>query len=240
MRKIMKRLFLTVAYLLVIGITNSDARTSEEVMQEIKKFTDSIKGKELYLRITVLRVSARGRFSIGKATDATNIFPDGNVYYQGMIEGGVQVNTQDPKEFTAEARRKLLAAKNNKAAVLSIDRGAKIIIHDVEIEDDETRIQITVPGSFYSEIKSTLRFKMFEEVNSLDVFKKMFDVAFAEEEYEVKRIDKTTVVENGMTVDDLIRLMGNADYRINLSEKTILVYDNFKYIFFNNRLADFD
>ena len=119
--------------ILFLTTIDSEAKVSKEIQKEIEEFTQSMIGNEFFLRFTVLRVTARGRIMAGKATDATNVFPDGQVYYQGTIEGGVQINTQDPNEFTAEARRKLLAAENNKAAVLSIDRGAKILIHDVEV-----------------------------------------------------------------------------------------------------------
>ena len=216
----------------------SDAKTSKAMMKEIEEFGTSIIGTELYLRCTVLRISARGRFTAGKATDATNVFPDGNIYYQGTIEGGVQINTQDAAEFTEEARRKLLAAENNRAAVLSIDRGSKVVVHDIEVEDDETRIQLTLPGSYYSEVKSTVRFKMFDDVNSLDDFKRMFDKAFAREEYEVLRGDITVEINQGVTTDEVIKMLGLADYRVNLGAKSILVYDSMRYIFADDKLLD--
>ena len=175
---------------------------------------------------------------MGKATDATNVYPDGNIYYQGTIEGGVQINTQNPAEFTEEARRKLLAAENNKAAVIGLDRGSKILIHEFEVKDDETKISITLPGSYYSEVKSAIRFKMFDSVNSFDDFKFMFDKAFAEEEYEVLRNDSTVEINEGMSPDDLVKLIGLADYKINLGAKTILVYGDLRYIFEGGKLAN--
>ena len=222
----------------VCSLGAAEAKTRKTVMEEIEAFGATIIGKELYLRASILRVSARGRFAVGKATDATNVYPDGNIYYQGSIEGGVQINTQDPAEFTEEARRKLLAAKNNRAAVIGLDRGSKILIHKIEVDDDETRIMITLPGSFYSEVKSAIRFKMFDSVNSFDDFKFMFDKVFAEEEYEVLRNDKTVEVNEGMASDELVKLIGLADYRINLGAKTILVYGDMRYIFENDKLVD--
>jgi hypothetical protein len=235
----MKRIMSVLAVAMVVCIHGvADAKTSKAVMQEIQEFGSSIKGTELFLKCTVIRISARGRFSAGKATDATNVFPDGNIYYQGTIEGGVQINTQDAAEFTEEARRKLLAAENNRAAVLSVDRGSKVVIHDIEVEDDETRIQLTLPGSYYSEVKSTVRFKMFDDVNSLDDFKRMFDKAFAKEEFEVLRGNKTIEINQGTTTNELIKLIGLADYRINLGAKTILVYGSTRYIFADDVLVD--
>ena len=231
-----------VRWILVVAFVfcsiESDAKTSKEIQKEIEAFGEALKGKEFYLRESILRVSARGRFAIGKATDATNVYPDGNIYYQGTIEGGVQINTQDPAEFTEEARRKLLAAENNKAAVIGLDRGSKIMIHDIEVEDDETRIQITLPGSYYSEIKSTVRFKMFDSVNSFDDFKFMFDKAFAENEYEVLRNDRTVEINEGIGSDELVKLIGLADYKINLGAKSILVYGDLRYIFEEDKLVD--
>ena len=220
--------------------TGVGAKIPDSLQEEIRQFGTAVKGKEYFLRCTILRVSARGRFSAGKATDPTNVFPDGNVYYQGTIEGGVQINTQDPGEFTEEARRKLLAAENNRAAVVSLDRGSLIVIHDFEVEDDEIRVQITLPGSYYSEVKSTVRFKMFDDVDSLEHFERMFYVAFAQEEYEVKRGNASKVIDGGMGTEELTKLLGHPDYIVNLSQKTVLVYGNLRYVFNDNKLVDLE
>lgn len=66
----------------------------------------------------------------------------------------------------------------------------------------------------------------------------MFDKAFAEEEYEVLRNDSTVEINEGISPDDLVKLIGLADYKINLGAKTILVYGDMRYIFEGGKLVD--
>jgi hypothetical protein len=81
---------------------------------------------------------------------------------------------------------------------------------------------------------------MFDDVSSLDHFERMFDVAFAKEEFEVKRVNATAVIDGGITTDELVRLLGLADYRVNLDQKTVLVYGDLRYIFTDDRLVDLE
>ncbi len=74
------------------------------------------------------------------------------------------------------------------------------------------------------------RQSMFKDVHSIDDFKLMFDKAFASEEYEVLTVvDKTLVVNHGITTVELVKQNGYADYRVNLGPKTIMVYGPMRY-----------
>ena len=79
---------------------------------------------------------------------------------------------------------------------------------------------------------------MFDSVNSFDDFKFMFDKAFAENEYEVLRNDRTVEINEGIGSDELVKLIGLADYKINLGAKSILVYGDLRYIFEEDKLVD--
>lgn len=209
-----------------------EAAEKNSTPQEVLDWCSQMAGKEYWLRTDVIRVQGL------RATDATNVFPDGRVYHQGTISKGTQITSQTPTEFTDEARRKLGYDKEqNEATILRIDKGARVYVHAIEAKGQEVKVEITLKGSWYSEINSTVRLK-FDEGYSLDDLKASFNVAFAAEEYQIKHADKTDEVSVGMSLDAVVRTFGYADKQIVLNGKTILVYDSIKLVFVDGKLSD--
>jgi len=205
---------------------------SDSASQEFLSWCDQMKGKEYWLRTDVIRVQNI------KATDATNVFPDGRVYHQGTIQKGRQISAQTPAEFTAEARRKLgFDQKQSPATILTLNRGSRVLVHDIEVGKQEVRVQITLKGSWYSEFQSTIRLK-FEPGYSVADLEKSFFIAFAAEEYEVKHADASDEISAGMSPDEVTRILGYADKKIELSGTTVLIYDALKLIFKDEKLAE--
>ena len=202
---------------------------------KVKAWCDQIAGNEYWLKTDVIRV--QGSY---KATDATNVFPDGRVYHQGTISKGVQISAQTPGEFTDEARRKLgFDKEQNAATILTMNRGARIYIHEVEPSKKQVKVKLTLKGSWYSKIRTTIRLK-FAEGYTVDDVKRSFDVAFASEEYEIKHADKTDEVNAGMSTDQVTKILGYADKKIVLVDKTLLVYNSVVLVFKDDKLSDVD
>ena len=173
-----------------------------------------------------------------KSTDATNVFPDGRVYHQGTISRGVQISAQTPNEFTDEARRKLgFDKEQNAATILTMEKGARIYVHGVEFNKKQVKVKLTLKGSWYSTIRTTIRLKLAEGYTMDDV-QESFDIAFAREEFEIKHAEETDEIRAGMSTDQVTRIFGYADRKIILGEKTLLVYDNLILVFENDKLTD--
>jgi hypothetical protein len=227
---------IAISLIFLFGAMAESARAKDfKASPDIQSWCDQIVGNEFWLKTEVIRV--QGNY---KATDATNVFPDGRVYHQGTISKGVQISAQTPSEFTDEARRKLGFDKaQNAATILTMDRGARVYIHEVEANKKQVKVKLTLKGSWYSTIKSTIRLKL-DAGYTLDDVKESFDVAFAAEEHEIKHASKTDEIGAGMSMDQVIKVFGYANKKITLATKTLLVYDNLVLIFKDDKLSDVD
>jgi hypothetical protein len=228
----LRRTLLVVALTLMTQLLPTSA-ASKNVAPDVAAWCSEVVGQEYWLRTDVIRV--QGAY---KATDATNIYPDGRVYHQGTIQKGAQITAQDAAEFAAEARRKLGFDKaQNAGTVRTMEAGARVLIHDVEVEEGEIKVKITLRGSWYAQVKTTVRLKMAEGYTLEDV-QMQFNVAFARHEYQVKHAYHTDVVRQGMTTDEVTKVLGLSDTRIELGPKTVLVYDDLRLVFDADALTD--
>jgi len=206
---------------------------SKDVAPDVAAWFAELVGQEYWLRTDVIRV--QGGFG---STDATNVYPDGRVYHQGTIQKGAQITAQHAAEFTAEARRKLgFDKEQNAGTVRTMEAGARVLIHDVEVKDGEIKVKITLKGSWYAKVKTTVRLKMAEGY-ALEDAQMQFGVAFAKHEYQVKHAYHTDVVRQGMTTDEVTKILGLSDTRIELGSRTILVYDDLRLVFDADALTD--
>jgi len=224
--------------LLVVALTSMTqllpaSAASKNVAPDVAAWCSELVDQEYWLRTDVIRI--QGNF---KATDATNVYPDGRVYHQGTIQKGVQITAQYAAEFTAEARRKLgFDEAQNAATVRTMKAGARVLIHDVAVKDGEIKVKITRRGSWYAQVKTTVRLKMAKGY-TLEDAQMQFNAAFAKHEYQVKHAYQTDVVRQGMTTDEVTKIMGLSDTRIELGPRTILVYDDLRLVFDADALAD--
>ena len=224
--------------LLVVALTSMTqllpaSAASKNVAPDVAAWCSELVDQEYWLRTDVIRI--QGNF---KATDATNVYPDGRVYHQGTIQKGVQITAQYAAEFTAEARRKLgFDEAQNAATVRTMKAGARVLIHDVAVKDGEIKVKITRRGSWYAKVKTTVRLKMAKGY-TLEDAQMQFNAAFAKHEYQVKHAYQTDVVRQGMTTDEVTKIMGLSDTRIELGPRTILVYDDLRLVFDADALAD--
>jgi len=205
-----------------------------KVSPELQLWKAETVAQEWWLKVDVVRVQG-----LLRATDATNVFPDGRVYHQGSIEKGYQISTQLLSEFTSEARRKLGYTKKNQnaATILSLRQGSRVLIHGIEFNKKQVKLKLTLKGSWYSEIQTTIRLKLAEGY-TIDDVKRSFNIAFAKEEYEIKHADRSDEILGGMSVQEVTKILGYADKKVVLSNRTFLVYDNLKLVFRDDKLVD--
>ena len=99
----------------------------------------------------------------------------------------------------------------------------------------EVRIDITEVGKS----KSRIRFK-FPDKNdyTIEKMREMFEIAFAENKAELRGSEETAQIDLGMTIEEVIKLLGKPKIRMNLGTKTVLTYDDLKLIFKDGKLKD--
>ena len=229
----MRRVIALSLALLTIALIDESGAAKKKASPELQAWRENTVGREFWLRTNVIRV--QGTL---KATDATNVFPDGRVYHQGTISRGVQISAQTPAEFTDEARRKLgFDKEQNAATILTMEKGARIYVHGVEFNKKQVKVKLTLKGDWYSTIRTTIRLKLAEGYTVEDV-EQSFAVAFAKEEFEIKHAEATDEVRAGMSTDQVTRIFGHADRKIILAEKTLLVYEDLILVFRDDKLTD--
>ncbi len=219
-------------FALMAIVQSAEAKDSKE-LAEIRAWCEELEGNTYWLRTDVIRVEG-----VLASTDATNVFPDGRVYFQGSISKGRQINAQTRSEFTSEARRKLgFDKEQNHATILTIDRGSQVFVHEVEVKEKQLKVKFTLRGNWYSQITSTIRLK-FDKGYTLAEAQRSFAVAFAAEEYEVKHADRTDEIRAGMSMDQVAMSFGLPDKKISLDDRDLLVYNDLILVFRNDQLTD--
>ena len=67
---------------------------------------------------------------------------------------------------------------------------------------------------------------------------RLFAIAFTDNEADLKGAEETVSIEMGMTIEQVITAKGKPETQVNLGTKTILKYDDMKYIFKDGQLSD--
>ncbi len=201
--------------------------------KDVRIFCEQVKGNTYWLKIDVVRVQEL----IG-GTDATNVYSDGTVYYRGTF-GLRQTQSTSAEDFAEEVRLKAqTAVEDDPLAEMQVrvwERGSKVVIHGAKAAKKEVRIDITEVGKS----KSRIRFK-FPDKNdyTIEKMREMFEIAFAENKAELRGSEETAQIDLGMTIEEVIKLLGKPKIRMNLGTKTVLTYDDLKLIFKDGKLKD--
>ena len=196
---------------------------------EVEQYLYDLRGKSFFLKIDVVRVQ---RLLGGQ--DATNVYPDGRVSYRALLTGLRSTVTTNAKDFVAEVQRISLQQRDENMTARVWNRGTRMLIHDTDVKDDETQIDVTDPGGS----KTRIRFKFEDGPYSLRDVKKAFDVTFAKTEAELAGAQTTVSLHLGMSVDSVIAKKGKPKTRVDLGRKVILTYDDMKLVFEDDKLAD--
>jgi len=163
---------------------------------EVKAYCKSLIGQDVYLKIDVVKI-----FEGFKNTDATNIYPTGEVIYRKSY-----TVTPDPRVFVSEIGRQALA-KNKDWYISLLEKGTQVSIHKVEVKGAEVQIEFTRHSGRrkkdYLELpQQTVRLK-FDKGYGLDDVKTAFARGFGTERFE-------SVIEltQGMSEADIVDLVG--------------------------------
>ena len=193
----------------------------------IKDYAASFEGQVLWLKVDVIRLQY-----LLRGTDATNVYPDGNISYRARI-GIRQAQSDDAEDFTEEARV-LGSNMEDPPKVRLLKRGSQVEIRKVKAEKKEVKIEFNEVGG----PKHALRLKFEQEGYTEADIERLFYVSFAVEEAELLGATETLIFEAGMTTEEVIAVRGRPNIQVNLEDKTVLVYDDLKLIFRNNALVD--
>lgn len=209
----------------VDGLLRPDGVTPGDQIEAIRARGRQITSRSVWLNIDVLRVK-----SLLGVTDATRVHPDGTVYHRSQLDPRTIPNaawTQAPQDLFGGSR--------------VLKRGARVTVKEVRMGRDHIRLDLTGAGG----TDAALRFVFGAEGLTLEGFDRALGTAFSETRPEeaqspgkVTQPVKTVQIDLGMTIEDVIKLRGQPETRINLGAKTILTYEDVKFIFLDDKLVD--
>jgi hypothetical protein len=214
----------TLLPLLASGFQPVSAQSSE-----VKSHVAKIKGQTFWLKIDLVEVNFGFR-----GTDAANVLENGEVSYRATVGGIRQTQSQSAEDFAEEARLALAKSDNPFAGVRVIQRGSVVKIRKAQAKKKEVYIELDK----LSGARHAVHLKVNINDYSIAEVDRLFEIAFAKEESELKGADETVSIELGMSVDDIIALKGKPKTKINLGTKTIITYEDLKLIFKEGKLVD--
>ncbi|MEE3232970.1 MAG: hypothetical protein VX294_02290 [Candidatus Latescibacterota bacterium] len=215
----------------ILSILFLTETTSAVPNKQIKELCKSFVGNEYWLKIAVVRIQ-----DIAGGTDATNLYPGGNISYRATLGMFRQVQSSDSEDFAEQARASIQQHDLKTKSVRHWARGTKVKVHKVRAKRKEIEVDITEEGGS----KSRIRFKFdktpkaytFNEVESL------FTKILAVSEEDLMGAEETVEINMGMTIEEIVKVYGKPKSRINLGKKTVIKYDDMKLIFESNKLVD--
>lgn len=193
---------------------------------EIKEYCQSLVGQNFFLKIEVVKI-----FEGLKNTDATNIYPTGEVIHRKSF-----TVTPDARVFASEIGRQALA-KGRDWYISLLERGTQILVHRVEIKKTEVQIEFTQQSGRQKKDhlelpQQTVRLK-FDKKFTVEDVKESFARGFGQSRYEA-----VIELRKGMTEDEIVDRTGIPNRRLILDTKTILYFDDMKLILIDGELAD--
>ncbi len=228
------RLFTIVFILTVTLLGTANAQGKKD--PQIKVFADSLAGKEMWLKITVIRIEDSYH-----SKDATNVYPNGEVKYIAAIQGAHPgVNTYDAWEFLDVAQLvygdfgvKPHYTEHSDGYAWTFEPGDKVKIRKVKRGGDDIKVEIEGENGG----RTAIRLQFANKKYTLEEVKRTVAYAFAENEEDVMA-DVALNLEKGMTTRQVIQIIGQPDNWINFETKSILIYGVIKLVFEDGKLIE--
>jgi hypothetical protein len=210
------------AYLLLL--LSMDQTFGDELEVHAKKY----EGKEYWLRIDLIEVYQT------KGYDYTNILPGGQVIYrwwetgfQEWVVKHTRFRTFDGHDF---ANRFYL---NADGIVKIVPRGTRITIRNIDWRTGGNATSGVDPITAHVELEPlangeehSVYFHFTDFYAEPGDFDRLFQIAFAETEEEVfSDLSNQNLIETGMSIVDVVRVLGQPKARADLSDKSVLFYD---------------
>ncbi len=194
---------------------------------DVKNWAASLKGQEFFMKIDVVKVQY-----LFNGTDATNIYPGGKISYRATV-GTRQTQSEKAEDFAEEVRIRS-AKEDDPPQVRVLNRGSRISIRSVKARDDEVKVEFEEIGGS----KHALRLKFEKRGYTLAEAQELFNRGFTTNEADLLGADESIQINGGMSQADVIGKLGQPNIVVNLSGKSVMVYDDLKLIFSNNQLVD--
>ncbi len=201
--------------------------TGHTQSSEIKNWAASLEGQEFFMKIDVVKVQY-----LFNGTDATNIYPGGTISYRATV-GTRQTQSENAEDFAEEVRIHS-ANDDTPPQVRVLNRGSRILIRSVKARDDEVKVEFEEIGGS----KHALRLKFEKRDYTLAEAQELFNRGFTTNEADLLGADESIKIDGGMSQADVISKLGQPNIVVNLSGKSVMVYDAMKLVFNNNQLVD--
>jgi len=196
----------------------------------VKKFCKSLVGQEFFLKIDVVEVN----FGL-RGVDAANVYEDGTVSYRARVNALSQVQAQSGEDFAEDARLQIASKKDCMfCAVRRVERGTKVKIAKAKVKPLEIELELDKTSG----AKHAVRLKFEEKGYAVEDVQRLFAIAFTESEADLLGAEETISISLGMTIEEVIAAKGKPETQVDLGAKTILKYDDMKYIFKDGALSD--
>ena len=221
----------TFMLLLSLSIVAPIAADAQADKAAIVEFCQSVKGKEYFLKVGVVRI----KHLIG-GEDATNILPGPEVSYRATFGSVQDIQASVAEDFAEEARlvANREATEDFASTVRHYARGTQVKIEKFKVEKSEIEFNIKEKGG--SKTKIRFKFGKSPDDYNLATVQDMFAFTFAETKEDLK--EKAVELSLGMSVAEVIKAKGRPISRINLGAKTMLTYGDVKLIFQDDKLSD--
>ena len=219
---------------IVSGDGPSPASEGADYLSSSAYLQSEIVGKTFFLKQPVIRIQ-----KLFGGDDATNILPGGQVQYRATIDSGWRrTESTSAEDFAEQARTTIASSSNatyrNQTKVRYWDRGSEVFVHNASIHGKVVWIDLTVDGGAKTRARHYFEYSNF----SIDDLEKSLNVLYAKTPEELMGAENTIELSLGMSVDDVIKMKGNPNTKVNLGGKTILGYEDMKLIFVDGKLAD--
>ena len=219
----MKTAFAVVlAAVMLSGCAGSGQTATLRQPDPLTSYVQGLVGNEVWLRIGMVRIQF-----LGSGKDFTNVMPDGNVLYKGIVKG-----FQASQATTVEGIEREITRKGTSGHVRVLEPGTKATVTRANLDYDGLKIEITAESGY----SMGLSLKRGQAPRTVETFERLFSVAFAWTAADA--VAPEVSIEIGMSIEDVLAVKGSPTTRVNLGDKTILTYPDVKLIFEAGKLTD--
>ena len=218
------RIFVVFLLMAFASIQNIQAQPAD-----VASHVAALKGETFWIKIAFVEVNDGIR-----GIDAANVLENGEVSYRATIGGFRQSQSQSAEDFAEEVRNIITRDELLGWSVRVIQRGAKIVIRKAEAREKDVYIELDK----LSGARHAVRLKVNRDEYTIPEVERLFNVAFAASEAELAGPEETVLLKLNMSIEEVIARKGKPGTRVELGDKTILVYDDLKLIFVDGKLVD--
>ncbi len=216
--------------MVILSMAIVSVQTVQAQPADVRRHVAALRGSTFWIKIAFVEVNSGLR-----GTDAANVLENGEVTYRATIGGFRQSQSQSAEDFAEEVRNIIIRDELSGWSVRVIQKGAKVKIRKAEAREKEVYIELDK----LSGARHAVRLKVNRDNYTIPEVDRLFNVAFAESEAELEGPERTILLKMNMSIEDVIARKGRPNTRVELGDRTVLVYEDVKLIFSRDgRLVD--